>query len=114
MAEIDLPDYFPKDLYKDYETRGISMWKTLFRQDRNSFTYTAPSKEKEATLTVNIKDLTNGQRDAQVYLNYLREDILVEEAGMYVVLKAKPFYEWIGEGRADRLRNQLLNLISKK
>lgn len=40
--------------------------------------------------------MTTGVKDVQVYMNYLRQDILVEEAGMYVVLKAEAFCDWIG------------------
>ena len=97
MAQMDIPEYYPKELYKDYDSRGKEMWRTLYDQAQGSFDYKKTKGMKEATLTVNLKDLvTQNKSDTQLYMNYLRQDIFIEDAGVYVVLRAKPFYEWIG------------------
>lgn len=100
MTQMDLPEYFPMDLYKDYESRGREMWRTLYDQAQDSFKHKKSKDMKEATLTVNLKDLvTQNKTDTQLYMNYLRQDIFIEDAGVYVVLREKQFYEWIGVKR---------------
>lgn len=91
VAKIKAPTYFPNDIYKDYDSRGRNMWKTLFMKARDRFAYSSKRGDKEATLTVASKDLTNGVKDTQVYMNYLKQEILVEEAGLYVVLRSDAF-----------------------
>lgn len=106
IAQVDIPKYFPMDLYSDYETRGKNMWRTLFDQAKESFIYKYSKDMKEATLTINLRELMSGinsKQDAQVYMNYLRQDIFIEDAGVYVVLRANPFYEWIGVNRKKGL-----------
>lgn len=96
ISKMEIPACFPNQLYRDYEYRGKNMWKTLYQQTKDRFVYSTKKGEKEATFTLNLKDMTTGVKDVQVYMNYLRQDILVEEAGMYVVLKADAFCDWIG------------------
>lgn len=96
ISKMEIPACFPNQLYRDYEYRGKNMWKTLYQQTKDRFVYSPKKGEKEATFTLNLKDMTTGVKDVQVYMNYLRQDILVEEAGMYVVLKADAFCDWIG------------------
>lgn len=96
ISKMEIPACFPNQLYRDYEYRGKNMWKTLYQQTKDRFVYSPKKGEKEATFTLNLKDMTTGVKDVQVYMNYLRQDILVEEAGMYVVLKAEAFCDWIG------------------
>jgi hypothetical protein len=92
-----MPDYFPKELYNDYDARGRYMWGVLYEQEKKMFSYDRLGNGRgEATLTVNIKELVPANKDTQTYINYIRPDILIEEAGMYVVLRANAFYDWIG------------------
>ena len=80
------------------------MWRTLYDQAQESFIYKCVKGMKEATITVNLKDLvTQNRTDTQLYMNYLRQDIFIEDAGVYVVLRAKQFFEWIGVKRKRRL-----------
>ena len=104
LAQVQLPKYFPEDLYRDYDARGRELWRTLYTQARNSFVYDSKAV-KGPTLTVNLKEIVTG--DTQVYMNYLKQEILVEDAGVYKVLRAKPFYEWIDVKRRRRLRDLL-------
>ncbi len=97
LSGIDMPDYFPKELYNDYDARGRYMWGVLYEQEKKMFSYDRLGNGRgEATLTVNIKELVPANKDTQTYINYIRPDILIEEAGMYVVLRANAFYDWIG------------------
>lgn len=105
IANIKVPAYFPNEIYKDYDSRGRNMWRTLFVQARDRFTYSPKKGDKEATLTVALKDLTNGVKDTQVYMNYLKQEILVEEAGLYVVLRSDAFCDWIHVKRVTKLNN---------
>ncbi len=106
IAEVKMPEYFPNDLYRDYESRGRDMWRTLYDQAQDRFDYKFIKGMKEPTLTVNLKELVNDNRgDAQVYMNYLRQDIFNEDAGVYVVLRANPFYDWIGVKRKKKFKD---------
>ncbi len=65
--------------------------------DNNKFKFDKDGQGRgEPTYTINIKDLVPGNKDTQTYINYIRPDILIEEAGLYVVLRADLFCEWIG------------------
>lgn len=107
VAQTELPKYFPLDLYSDYESRGRDMWRTLYDQETENFIYKDSKDLKEPTLTINLKELmpANNKQEAQVYMNYLRQDIFIEDAGVYVVLRAKLFYDWIGVKRKKSLKD---------
>ena len=96
VANQDIPDYMPTKLYQDYANRGREMWKVLFQQDQNSFDYKADGKTGKPELVVNLKEIANATKDVNVYMNYLRQDLLVEAAGIYTILRAEAFFEWIG------------------
>ena len=95
IAEIEVPSYFPTKLYRDYGERGIKMWRTLYSQEKDKFHYEKNGKD-EPTFVINLKELVQGNRDIQLYINHIRSDILDDSVGMFVVLKANPFLEWIG------------------
>lgn len=82
----DVPKYFPTEIYQDYVARGRNIWRTLFLQEQELFNYDVVGKNSEPTLTVKLKEIAN--HDNTVYLNYLRQDLLVEEAGVFTVLRA--------------------------
>lgn len=96
IAEVKIPDYFPKTPYNDYDSRGRNMWKTLYLQEKEKFIFTPARKGKEATLSINIKDIVSSKLDKDLYLNYLKPGVLVEESGVFTVLRANEFYKWIG------------------
>ena len=113
IAEMDIPDYMPTRLYRDYANRGREMWKVLFQQDQTSFTYTEKGKTGKAELVVNLKDIANGVKDVNVYMNYLRQDLLVEAAGIYTILRAEEFFEWIGVKNPWRRKTIFERLLHK-
>ena len=96
IACQNIPEYMPTALYHDYANRGREMWKVLFQQDQSSFSYREKGKDNKPELVVNLKEITTGTKDAGVYMNYLRQDLLVEAAGIYTILRANDFFEWIG------------------
>ena len=95
IAKVKIPDYFPKTPYNDYDSRGRNMWKTLYLQEKEKFIFTPARKGKEATLSINIKDIVSSKLDKDLYLNYLKPGVLVEESGIFTVLRANEFYKWI-------------------
>ena len=96
IAGQKVAEYMPSSLYNDYANRGREMWKVLFQQDQSRFSYRENGKDNKSELVVNLKEITTGTKDAGVYMNYLRQDLLVEAAGIYTILRANDFYEWIG------------------
>ena len=94
IAGQNVPEYMPSSLYHDYANRGREMWKVLFQQDQSRFSYRENGKDNKPELVVNLKEIANG-KDAGVYMNYLRQDLLVEAAGIYTILRANDFFEWI-------------------
>ena len=116
IAGVQLPDYFPKALYDDYSVRGQNMWETLFNQRRDQFKYDVAGKNGEPTLTVSLKEAISASgyvKEIDVYLNYLRQDLLVEEAGVFVVLRAEPFFKWIDVDNPWRKKTFFERLFKK-
>ena len=116
IAGIDLPTFFPSTLYNDYSNRGMNMWETLFEQKQELFSYREHGKNDEAVLTVNLKEAVSASgysKDTEVYLNYLRQDLLVEEAGVFVVIRAEPFFRWIDIDNPWRKKSLLERLFKR-
>jgi hypothetical protein len=117
IAEMELPHYFPVSLYNDYASRGQNMWETLFNQKQDFFSYNENGKNGEAELTINLKEAISAigySKDTEVYLNYLRQDLLVEEAGVFVVIRANPFFKWIDIDNPWRKKTWFEKLFGKK
>ncbi len=114
IAEREAPDYMPKKLYRDYANRGREMWKVLFQQDQNSFTYREKGKDGKPELVVNLKEITTGSKDTNVYMNYLRQDLLVEAAGIYTILRAEAFFDWIGTKNPWRKKGMIERFLGKR
>ncbi len=98
IAGVEIPPYFPRTQFNDYDERGIRMWKTLFEQEQSNFDFKPAVNAQDAQLTIQLKKVVataKFDKDAEVYMNYLRQDILVEESGSYVILRANPFFEWL-------------------
>lgn len=85
---IEVPPFFPKNIFKDYEDRGLNMWKTLFEKRPEDFVL----DKKKGTLSVSGKSMEN----KDLYMNYLRQDLLQEDAGEYIVIRTEEFFKWIG------------------
>lgn len=116
ISGCELPSYFPCSLYNDYASRGQNMWLTLFEQKREYFNYKEKGKNEEAQLTLNLKEAVSASgynKDTEVYLNYLRQDLLVEEAGVFVVIRANPFFKWIDIDNPWRQKTWLERLFGK-
>lgn len=112
VAGLEVPAYMPKKLYRDYANRGREMWKVLFQQDQSSFTYKEIGKDGKPELVVNLKEITTGTKDTNVYMNYLKQDLLVEAAGIYTILRADGFFEWIGVKNPWRKKTLLERLMN--
>ena len=92
------------------------MWETLFTQKQDLFSYNEHGKNDEAVLTVNLKEAVSASaysKDSDVYLNYLRQDLLVEEAGVFVVIRAIPFFNWIDIDNPWRKKSWFERLLGK-
>lgn len=114
IAGIEIPSYMPTKLYRDYANRGREMWKVLFQQDQDSFTYKENGKDGKPELVVNLKEITTGVKDTNVYMNYLKQDLLVEAAGIYTILRAEGFFEWIEVKNPYKKRKNLLDYLKAK
>ena len=99
IAGVPLPKYFPESLYNDYTARGQNMWKTLFSMKRECFNYVAGENGSGNRLTISLKEAVSGggyNKEPEVYLNYLKPELLIEEAGAFVIIRADAFFKWIG------------------
>ncbi len=114
IAGMEVPDYMPTKLYRDYANRGREMWKVLFRKDQSSFDYREKGKDGKPELAVNLKEITTGSKDVNVYMNYLKQDLLVEAAGIYTILHADGFFEWIGIKNPWRKKRIFERIFVKK
>ncbi len=89
------------------------MWKVLFQQDQESFKYKEKGKDGKPELVVNLKELTTGKKDSDVYMNSLKQDLLVEAAGIYTILRADGFFEWIGVKNPWRKKTVFEKILKK-
>lgn len=87
----DIPEYFPRAPFNDYKERGRNMWKTLFREKREMFSFNEEMNE----LLVNFEGIDKSNRSS--YFNYLLNGCIKEDIGIYLVLNDKIFFDWIDE-----------------
>lgn len=88
-VERELPSYFPENPFDDYKERGRIMWRTLFNEKPDIFTY---SFEKDE-LVVNFENMDIDSRSS--YLNYLLNGCIKEDSGLFLLVNAKIFFDWI-------------------
>lgn len=94
-CKVQVPEYFPRQIFHDYEDRKITEWRQLFFANRNCFL------DKGDTIQVNIDEIFRNSRDAKnkqdKLLNYLDEVCLASDSGIGVnwFFKKKEFYNFI-------------------
>lgn len=88
-VERNLPSYFPEHPFDDYKERGRIMWKTLFNEKPEIFNYNAEKDE----LSVNFENIDRSSKSS--YLNYLLNGCVKEDSGLFLLINAKLFFDWI-------------------
>lgn len=94
-SKVEVPEYFPRQIFHDYEDRKATEWRQLFFANRNCFI------DKGDTIQVNIDEIFRNSRDAKnkqdKLLNYLDEVCLASDSGIGVnwFLRKKEFYNFI-------------------
>ncbi len=92
---VDVPKYFPREIFSDYETRKVETWRRLFFANKSCFI------DKGDTIQVNIdeifKNSTNVKAQKDKLINFLDETCIASDFGIGVnrFLKKKEFYRFI-------------------
>lgn len=87
----ELPQYFPESPFYDYKERGKTLWKTLYHEKSEIFSY----KEEKDELVVNFENMDKSAKSS--YFNYLLNGCIKEDTGIYLLINAKIFFDWINE-----------------
>lgn len=94
-CKVEVPEYFPRQIFHDYEDRKATEWRQLFFANRYCFV------DKGDIIQVNIDEIFRNSRDAKnkqdKLLNYLDEVCLASDSGIGVnwFLRKKEFYNFI-------------------
>ena len=94
-SNIQVPEYFPRQIFHDYEDRKAAEWRQLFFANRQCFI------DKGDTIQVNIDEIFRNSRDAKnkqnKLLNFLDEVCLASDSGIGVnwFLRKEEFYKFI-------------------
>jgi len=94
-CKMKVPEYFPQQIFHDYEYRKTTEWRQLFFANRQCFI------DKGDTIPVNIDEIFRNSRDAKnkqdKLLNYLDEVCLASDSGVGVnwFLRKDEFYKFI-------------------
>ena len=92
---VEVPKYFPRELFSDYENRKVETWRRLFFANKNCFI------DKGSTIQVNIDEIfrnsTNVKAQKDKLINFLDETCIASDFGIGVnwFLKKDEFYRFI-------------------
>ncbi len=92
---VEVPKYFPREIFSDYETRKVETWRKLFFANKNCFI------DKGSTIQVNIDEIfrnsTNVKAQKDKLINFLDETCIASDFGIGVnwFLKKDEFYKFI-------------------
>lgn len=109
-AGRDLPPWFPRTLFRDYEERGMFIWEQLYRSHREVFDI-----REDDTILVDIEKLgarTNRERTNKI--NFLPVECIIEDSPV-LVLHKKLFFSFIGiEEKKDSFLKRILETWKKE
>lgn len=74
------------------------MWKTLFNEKPDIFTYNTEKDE----LAVNFENMDRNSKSS--YLNYLLNGCVKEDSGIFLLVNAKIFFDWIDVDNPFKIR----------
>lgn len=95
-CNMEVPSYFPREIFQDYESKKISAWRRLFFSSKNSFI------DKGKEIQVNIDEIfsnsPNVKNQKDMLKNFLDETCMLPEfdVGGKWFLRKKEFYKFIG------------------
>ena len=92
---VEVPKYFPREIFYDYEKRKVETWRKLFFANKNCFI------DNGDTIQVNIDEIfrnsTNVKAQKDKLINFLNETCIASDFGIGVnwFLKRDEFYKFI-------------------
>lgn len=106
---MDIPAWFPNQIFEDYEVRKVSVWKNLFETYPNYF------KDNGDTLFVYIDEICKNSKRNQreTLLNFL-DDTCIKENNVVLELHKEKFYQFINYKNRLNIFQQIKNLIAPK
>lgn len=92
---VEVPKYFPREIFNDYDNRKVKTWRDLFFANKNCFI------DKGDKIQVNIDEIfrnsTNVKTQKDRLINFLDETCIASDFGIGVnwFLKKDEFYKFI-------------------
>ena len=92
---LEIPDYFPLKIFRDYEDRKVDTWRRFFLANKAHFI------DEGEMLKVEIdeifKNSNNKAKQKETLLNFLDESCLATDStiGVHWFLKKEAFYKFI-------------------
>lgn len=111
---MEVPDYFPREIFSDYESRKVETWRSFFYANRKYFT------DKGDVLQVNIDEIFrnsgNVKEQKDRLVNFLDETCFASDFGVGVhwFLRKDEFYRFIGYQPPlfERAKNYLSGILN--
>lgn len=110
---IRIPQYFPYQVFRDYEERGREIWRNLYRQFGEHF---VPLEEDVDRMFVDIQKFSNGQKDREQKIHLLPVECIAEDHNL-LLLKTDAFFQYIQMKKPKvkkGLFHQLASLIGNR
>ncbi|AAM24358.1 hypothetical protein TTE1123 [Caldanaerobacter subterraneus subsp. tengcongensis MB4] len=101
-CKIDLPEWFPKKPFNDYEERGKRWWQEKYKHHKELFQI-----RPDGTIYVEINELFKDPKEKDFALNMLGPGC-INESSHILILNEKEFFEYIGE---KKKLNPVIRLI---
>lgn len=101
-CKMDLPEWFPKKPFNDYEERGKRWWQEKYKHHKELFQI-----RPDGTIYVEINELFKDPKEKDFALNMLGPGC-INESSHILILNEKEFFEYIGE---KKKLNPVIRLI---
>jgi hypothetical protein len=95
-AGLELPEWFPMQIFTDYEARGRKLWRQTFTEYQSAF----HENIAEDTIFVETSVFCEHPKQRRVYINYLEQGCILEDSVILVLARQK-FLTFIGHEPND-------------
>lgn len=93
---MEVPEYFPREIFKDYLKKQVEAWSDLFSANRNCFI--VKGDEIQVNIDEIFRNSTKAVPQKEKLLNFLDETCIARDphVGVNWFLRKNAFYKFIG------------------
>ena len=114
-CNMNVPSYFPREIFKDYENKKAAAWRRLFLSTRDCFI--DKGKEIQVNIDEIFRNSTNVKNQKDMLKNFLDETCMTPEfdVGGKWFLRKKEFYKFIEYEPTtfEKTKNLFRNIFQK-